>query len=891
MSAQLGMIARIEPPSVHSYDSLNDMLKSVLQQLAVDSRSTNIDAYATVAGTFKAYNNVAEGSNVKDQVQSLCRYIRRDLQHDAETGVGDSNIITSALKVAVILVWDKNLAAMLTDEFRSFLLDRSILVLEDEKSTKAVILHYLHLLATQNFKTNVMTNSRANRMLDAMRNLTLRIAGNNVINERQMVYQKFTEQAPTVMKAKADWIEHLIDGMTDSAPFVRDKAIAFGAAAAKAFGGSSSVCKHLNTVFDREVGDGQNYLTNVIRKLDSLLGTQDSGHTVPTIWAIIIRLLRGSNLQSFERGKHLKRLLVLIQRCFNSPNPDIRTAAYSAWNQFIFVVRPSDKTPVMLRHVLATPIVGQLARSDAGKISKSHRAAAASSYCCLLYYSFRPGAAHEQYSSLFQEYISNVWTDPFLSIPSNVDRACRILIALFWNEKGRFWTENRVHEVNAFEPEDLPRIDPKWLRSQNKQILDAFKILFRKAYWGPQSYENSFVARAWTSFSQALGEACRKEVKPSSDTVETVANFLTLLHEVWENGPISLNASDDATADCFLGRFYFLMRTIVLQIGGFPFTEPSIHQPSDNAFVSRSDTRTTDIPSHTTPVESLLLFLQRPPANLVVDRAKFVSIVEDMFKLFVDGRASVASRLHFYAASLTKILDSGSVDVDVGPENLRESIMHATLFMTRNTLRLEVDSAMGTQQGTGHGIESPLLRILKSSLQASIGEAQPWIETFKAVIGYVKGVRGNNVAVLDILVPLAHELATTLSSVATMNTAALVRTFAETREFWSVSATPSKTVSTKHPWPVLETVSSALSTHLLRTYNVSSTDEVISIRQTIDAAATLIRLCPENQLETCFLATTSGLVKWLEDSEGCLDGVQDLSTAKRSSVRISEAHL
>lgn len=887
-SSQTNIASSPEPVPVHSYDNLTDMLKSIMQQLATGNRSTSLDAYATLAGTVKAYNDIPEGAKLKEQLQNLCKYIRRDLQNEAsDSGIIDSSLITSALKVAVILVWDKSFASFLTDEFRSFLLDRSILALEDAKTPKAIVLHYVHLLATQNFKANIMTKARANRCLEALRTITERVSGKNVVSERYMVYRKFTEQTTTVMKEKNFWIEDLLEGMCNNTGEIRIKALGFGMAVSTALDSSASVSRDLKKILNRPIEQGQNYGARLTHRLMKIMEIDGEGQAVPKMWAVVVRLLRGNNLEQFERSKHLKSLLLVIQKCFNSTSADIRASAYHAWSQFISIVRPSDKTPEQLRKMLLSPIAPQLNRADTGNSTKSNRTSAASAYCCLLFYSFRPSAPNEQYTQLFQVYVTGLWTEMFLKIPTNVDRACRILMALFWNERPKFWTEARVNEPGNFEPDDIPRVDSKWARKNSLLILQIFGLLFERAYWGPETSDNAFVALAWKSFARTVGEACRKEVIPSQDTMELVSNFLNLLRKIWQNGPSSLNVKQADGQNTFHKRLSFLIKVVVAELGAIPFVELLLSESSNHALVPCPESQLARAEGFTASplVHLLLLFNSENYENSrSTENVMPVTMVEDVLSLFIDGRATLTTQFRFYKTTLLRVME---VIDRPGLSRDRDLTGAAVLNISHRSLKSTFDHA----KHRGHlapSVDYPeIVELLKLANDVDEGSLTPWRDILRGVSNVARTVKGSRAAVTDVIEPLAKCTTVALSAASTMHTADLIRTFAETKEFWLISSKTgnSRTNRASHSAGVSEVIAQALNVHLTKCYQTSSITDIKSIKQMVDASAFFLQQCPEEGIVVLLKTFDWVLCQWLLDPDDQLDGVQDLSIAKRSSAR------
>ncbi|KAJ9606127.1 hypothetical protein H2200_009088 [Cladophialophora chaetospira] len=538
--------------TVHSSDgsqdtrTLSEKMDTYLEQLSQDDRSLSVDAYLTVANLIKTHDDVPEEDVLKTKINTFMKYIRRDLLRKPspeEPSIADTNLMTQALRLLTIFVWNKNYAPLLSDETRTFILDRSIQVLAEHTASKNVIVFYLHLLAAQNFRQTLVTGARVSRLLEGLKSLTEHYKGNSIISERLLVYQKLFDQERPTMKAKANlWIQELLTGTTSSLKDIRTKAIDLGLKACVAFPPSSSISTVIKSTLARELAPGKTFSSSMCRKLERMIAVKEEGAQVPQIWAIVLRLC--NNLDDRSRngwGPHcdewpqFKDWMNVIQKCFNCSDQAINSKAYQAWNHFIHIVQPHLASKKLLQ-LLAKPMTTRLERLRGEASSKSTRFAASSSYCALLYYAFRPAATHDQYSRVWNEYIVQVMKSSYFEkSTANTDLASRIFMALFWNSGrgAKIWNENRGLESRPIEPEELPTIDCKWIRSKARPVLDVFRVLLRYSSWGASGHsDKAYIAVAWLHFLKALREASRKEIKPSAETVEAITQVIGFLNDV-----------------------------------------------------------------------------------------------------------------------------------------------------------------------------------------------------------------------------------------------------------------------------------------------------------------------------------------------------------------------
>ncbi|OAL23682.1 hypothetical protein AYO22_06259 [Fonsecaea multimorphosa] len=523
--------------------TMGELMESIVQQLSRDDRSVSVDAYQTLSSVIREYDDIPEEDVLKAKLTIIMRYIKRDLQKQPnpdEPPIADTNLVTQALKVLVIFVWNRDYSSLLTDEYRIFVLDRSIQVISEHAAPKGVIIHYLHLLATQNFRPVLVNNNRVTRLLEALKALTEHVKGNGVVSERLLVYQKLLDQARPTMKARANlWVEELLTGMTNSLKDVRTKAIATGLKACSIFSSSSSISATLKTVLGEELTPGKTFSSAMCRRLEKMITVKEEGIQVPQIWTIILMLSNGVEDRDpngpwprFDKWPQFMDWLKVIQTCFNCSDSAIKQQAYMAWDRFIHIIQPHQTSDTLMA-LLAKPLTAQMERQSIEQTSKGTRPTAVSSYCTLLYYAFRPAATHKQYTRVWNEYIVKVMKSSFFEKSSaNADIASRIFTALFWNSKKstKVWNEKRALENTRVEPEELPTIDCKWIRAKSKAILDMFQVLMRYSSWGASGQsDRAFIAVAWSHFLKALREASSKEIKPSPETVDAMTNVANYL--------------------------------------------------------------------------------------------------------------------------------------------------------------------------------------------------------------------------------------------------------------------------------------------------------------------------------------------------------------------------
>ncbi|KAL2814259.1 Rap1-interacting factor 1 N terminal-domain-containing protein [Aspergillus granulosus] len=562
--------------SVISYtpETFAMLLESVTQQLAGDSMSSRIDAYMQFFGALRAYEKLPTEEEIVRKLGLITEFIQRDISRDlAKGGPLDTNIVIQALKLSVVLVWHPQISPQLPDDFKTFLIDHAISCLEDGRLPKSVLTHYLSVLSTQKFQARIMTNLRISRLLIMLHSLTDRVKGNAIVSQRLMIYERIFEQSKSVFVAQpAFWMDHLLSGLLHHVRDVRLKAIELGFNAYMGAGANSTLSKTLRDIFDRTLDSKRKLASEVCERMTRMMANPETGEHVPQIWGVLTLLLRNKRF-NIDQWPHFKEWVLVLQKCFNCSDPEIKSKAIGNWNRFVLVVNISETTSRSLLRMLSKPILSQFERKKVDKPNTHPSGLVVASYYNLLYYAFRPDASFQQLDIVWEEYIALPSAKTFSVVSSLSDRAAHAISNMLWSSQPlKAWSENRVNEPKRIVAEELPPLDCKWVRSRLSTVLRVFEHLFKSSVWEPE-LKTSNIAVAWMNLSQALAFAASKEITPSPESMQAVAHVLGLLQRIWNAGPSSLNAAQLGSMDTFFDRFEYLATTIVASLGSIPISE------------------------------------------------------------------------------------------------------------------------------------------------------------------------------------------------------------------------------------------------------------------------------------------------------------------------------
>ncbi|KAL3436898.1 Rap1-interacting factor 1 N terminal-domain-containing protein [Aspergillus tetrazonus] len=732
-------------------ESFAMLLESLTQQLAGESTSSKIDAYMQFFGALRAYEKLPTEEEILRKMSLIAEFIQRDISRDlTKGGPLDTNLVIQALKLSVVLVWHPQISPQLPDEFKLFLIEHSVVCLESGNLPKSVVTHYLTVLSTQKFPARIITAARTTRILEMLHRITDRVKGNSVISQRLMIYERLFDVAkPTFLALSTLWMDHLISGLLHQIKNVRLNALELGFNVYMASGSNSTLSKTLRDIFDRPLANNRKLVSEVSERMSRMMSNPETGEHVPQIWGVITLLLRSKRF-NIDQWQHFKEWVLVLQKCFNCNDPEIKSKAIGNWNRFVLVANISDTTSRSLLRMLSKPILSQFERKKHDKTGSQPSQLVIASYYNLLYYAFRPDASHQQLDKVWEEYILSPSSNIFSFVPSLSDRLAHGLSSMLWSSHPlKAWSDNRVNEPRRIVPEELPPLDCKWVRSRIPDVLKVFEAILKSSIWGPEM-EKSNIAAAWVSLSQALAFAASKEITPSPESMQTVAHVLGLLQRLWNGGPSSLNAVDGNSMDNFFDRFRFLSTTMIIALGSISFTEKLLLKTADSY---QAATPTHRHPKANNNPDSPILHLLR----LLIDvsgisgpTAAYSRLIGDIVEAACHGKVSRGSRLDILRQCADLYPDGSGFH---GVDNFAQIVWTTTAQMSADCL---CSSAMEPARGRDGSIARDydnVIKILSSGLKYS-DSFQVWDQLLGASIRALRNEKGDCAITPTILVPL-----------------------------------------------------------------------------------------------------------------------------------------
>ncbi|KAL7276943.1 hypothetical protein RUND412_000036 [Rhizina undulata] len=583
------------------------MLESVVEALDSSDRSTKLDTYITFCNTPKAYSDIPAILAMKEKLPLLCRFIRRDLNAILQDGENtDSQLIQQAIKLLTILVSTPQLVETMDDQNATFFLMQAIQKVEEGNTPKLIVNHYLHFIAQQKYHPRIMTVERCNRIISALETIEERVTGKSIIKARIDIYYKLLLQSrPVILARISNWIENLLAGLLNSVTEVRTHALMCATEAAKILGMEKNVSCALTDIFKREV-NGKCMFDLIKERLDIFINERDGNR-----WEFFDSWLR------------------IIEKCFNVSDKAVNMEAQVAWSKLIYSMNIGPHTSRKLLELLCKPLEKYLDPTNATFNMKIPRKAAMTNVSVMLYYGFRPHTPAKQLSKIWDIAVVGSVEKLVLAVTSSKEEipwACSVLAALFDDSTQKNWDEVRVLSGPAMQPDDIPRLNPKWVRGNCGLVLKTVKIVLQKVSWhGAEVLVEAQVL--WKKFMKMLADAGSKEIRPSADLMDSVAHLANFFQQIWSAGPNYFSTIDTYPIS-FIGRFNSMIMTTMESLGSLCFTEKKFYFV-DNKLVSAS------VPIHKNPSNGAgpaLCFALLHIFNLFLQAPEDVPVDEEHFE-------------------------------------------------------------------------------------------------------------------------------------------------------------------------------------------------------------------------------------------------------------------
>lgn len=530
-SDDLGVTLNFSSPLTWKSDKLK-MLDEIFTQLASSDKSARLDAYQSLAAAMKKYNDMPKFEEFIRRVPALFDFIRRDLELRKGDDHRDGQLSHEALKLATLLAWRD--PATLSDSAKEVLLDQCIEVLVDTTASKLLTNNCLFLLSCQSFNKN-LNQPRVVKILKALSKIDERVSGSQVKSLRVDTYRKFVSQCPKAMTGNVGlWLVPLMEGMLSDRNDVATKALSCGREAATKLGSELEVSKAMEQLLkttipvrtsekacDKEQNNSSTpkiYAEHLVSRLQRIAKDKSRSELVPQIWSVVILFLqrRRSVLTKAPTKEHLFRLL---QFCLNKVPITTKTRAIIAWRDLIYTLRAEMHQDRATLDLLSLVFAGAFQRNDGEKA----RNEVETTYCTFLYFAIWPKASTETITWVWNKRITSLLKMDNPKSHVRPEFALRVIGALLGTQQQVGWDAEKALSGPPLQPEDLPRIEPKWVVANIDSILDVLENHIKAA----GSETDASVYTVWDAFNRCIVETRSHEIRPSSVTMTALASMLS----------------------------------------------------------------------------------------------------------------------------------------------------------------------------------------------------------------------------------------------------------------------------------------------------------------------------------------------------------------------------
>lgn len=726
-------------------DKINiaDMLESTLQQLAGADRQSKVDAYTMLFRALKASSNLPDRIALHDKMGLFMQFIQRDLTSKRSNGTVDTLLIVSALKLLHTFLSFHGIASSIPKEFAMFLVDHCVRFFEDEKAPKEIVRHLMQALFYQNFPPEVMTLDRMGRLINALHDLENHMTGKSIIQSRILVYEKLVNQCPQQMAVHSDWLQDMLTDMLSSAAEIREAAIKFGLSAAFTLNRDKRLVSRALQLLNLSLED-KKYVEHITERLNAMLLHKEECVSVPRIWSVISLLI--PNLQQWN---YFKPWVNMIESSFKHPTSQTKREAYLAWSRLSYRMfldnRLSQKGGFVF---IEQPLLKQLRR-------KPGRDWVLGVVRNLFYYALRPDtdlAALDVLwdigvTPLMQRLIEQEEEDH-----ANIAQAAAILTGLIDCKTRRVWSADRVKNNALIKDDELPAIEPKWIRANPARVFGLVAPILEKGF-AELSVPASQSQALWRALVHSVAYASTKDVKLHDDTAKFVACTFTFLLKIWKNGPSSTIDGKPCGSPQFLNsaREFILILVQGLGLLPNPFLDKQLIRTKEEHFIlcsSSSHRPGKNQSSKRPPLHQLFIFLSRLPFG-VPDDDTFAQFFKSVFSpCFHDKTEKAQASL---AQELLRALPSDAY-LPYGPWVMCAEKISATLELNQYS---HLTTSSGSAGNLGPEFREHT-RVLERGLRSTpYLPWEDWSKHFRILLSYVRNEVGDAGLAIAVIEPLA----------------------------------------------------------------------------------------------------------------------------------------
>ncbi|KAI2467076.1 hypothetical protein F4781DRAFT_325988 [Annulohypoxylon bovei var. microspora] len=738
------------------------MLDSTIKQLAGADRESKIDAYTMLARALKTSNNLPDRIALQDKMSLFMQFIQRDVTTKGPNGTIDSSMVNHSLTLLCTFFHFPAIASTISSDFGIFIIDHSIKSFDDPAVPKDVIRHLMQVVASQYFSGKVMTADRVGRLVNTLHKIEEHIKGKSIIMSRILIYRRLIKQAKSHMATHSDWLLDLFTDMLSSLKEIRASAIALGLEASFTIGKEKQLSRRVMEILQLQVEETQ-YIEYYIERLMNMTKDKLESASVPQVWSVVILLLRCP----VDRWEFFSPWLEIIQRCFNSGDYHTRLEANYAWNRLVYSLHFNESSFSKTIATVCQPFLSQLRRKGGNKQLEELRKVVVAGVCNLYYYAFGPNLSTARIESYWDacvrplvlrltplEVDGKTMEKTALISSDNLTQSILILTSLFNSSTPRLWKEDRVAESTLVKPNELPALDPKWVRRNAPRVFVVVEPIIENTFLdlaNPESPSHQL----WRTLVGAVASAASKEVKVSSETATFMAHSFSTLALIWSRGLNQPDVEPDSQQR-FLDATQAYVSTMTESLGLLPFTEKLLSLNQQNSFklVATPSSRPGKGQALArTPLHHLFSMLSTIPPG-IPDNDGLLNLIRVCFDPFIISRSSS----HAKTDLARELMQTLPVDVPCpyGPWVFISDILSLSLESSQSSYQT---TASGSQPTTiGHEYRE-IVKHLERGIKSTPGLPwEQWHTLFQLLVTRVTSEAGEAGCAIAVVEPLAKSL-------------------------------------------------------------------------------------------------------------------------------------
>ncbi|KAI5803747.1 Rap1-interacting factor 1 N terminal-domain-containing protein [Geopyxis carbonaria] len=734
------------PIIAHTHASFISMLESILQALDSQERSQKLDAYITFCNVLKAYDEVPDVGALQAKIPRLAQFIKRDLHAQlAEGGNADSQLAQCAIKLMTIICWTPYMVTCLDEQMSLYFMENAMRKIEDPATSKVAVNLYLHFLTQQKFSIKIMTQERCNKIVASLQTLDDRVTGKSISKERIDLYIKVLSVSKMVMLSRVEgWMEHAWGGLLSGVKEVRTHALMLMSEATKAIGGEKAVASAITDIFDRQVPTGGKMFEHIRHRLDHFVRMDGEGAYVSRMWAIVLLLVQGKDQWTF-----FNPWLRVIETCFNVSDKDVKVEAQVAWSKLIYAMDIDHKTPKRLLTLLAKPVGQYLDPMHHMSNTRKPRKAAMVNVAVMLYYGFRP-ACGPRWLDIWDVVIVGLVENLALQSREEVPDGCHILCAIFDGSTHKIWNEQRILVGQTIKADEIPRLDPRWVRTNCAKLLSTIEVGLAQSSW--QEMNGPGARLLWKRFTKTLADAGSKEIKISAELMEAVSHIFNMFQRIWNTGPAFFDKSQYKGTISFMAMFSFLVETALESLGTFCFTEKQLGYDEESRYVpAPTPSNKFGVDSNSSlryaPILHIFRLLMAPPKDVPVD-AEYLDCAKRILSKCNTSQDSRRKRLQLLASYEGLLPRRGASETDLALWNIISDLTCKALPSPSREKAL-----LSPVPATGEFKDA--VGILKWGSQLNV---TGWQQLFDELIRVIHNELGESAVILNVIEPIAESL-------------------------------------------------------------------------------------------------------------------------------------